>query len=673
MKWTYKLMAMATFCLASLSVMAQTKKELTLEDLVYGGKTYSKYHPARLSGLRWKGDTAVWTKDGYSYALDARHMKLSSAPITETSKLRSKVSKDKVKPLRINADKSALGMVAHAKKNNLYIDDLQLTDEAEGIVCGQTVSRNEFGIGKGTFWSPSGRYLAYYIKDESGVSQYPIVDITKRVAELENFRYPMAGMTSEKIQVAIYDTESKKTVHLQTGDPTDKYYTNIAWGPKEENLYLIELNRDQNHSKLCRYAVADGSMQQVLIEEKSDKYVEPQHPIQFLPWDDDKFIYQTRADGYNHLYIYGTDGKLVKQLTKGEWLVQDVMAIDAKKKTVLIKSTEISPLQSNIYSVSVRNGKRTLIGEGKGVHYGLLSDSKRYLIDVFTAHDTPRKVTVIDLYHPKKQEVIQDAPDPQADCVQPEITVGTIKAADGATDLYYRLTKPVDFDPNKKYPTVVYVYGGPHAQLVRDVYQWDADGRDIYMAEKGYVCFTLDSRGSNNRGLEFENATFRQLGIEECKDQVKGVEFLKSLPYVDGDRIGVHGWSFGGHMTTALMLRYPEIFKVGVAGGAVIDWSKYEVMYGERYMDTPESNPEGYAATDLTKMAGQLKGRLLMIHDDHDVTVVPQHTLSFMKACVEARTYPDLLIYPNHPHNVRGKDRVHLTYKIVQYFEDHLK
>lgn len=673
MKWTYKISTVAMFCLVSLTIMAQTKRELTLEDLVYGGRTYAKYHPARLSGLRWKGDTAVWTKDGNSYALDARHMKLTSEPLPQTAQLSSKVNKTKLKPVFVHADKSALGMVAHTKDNNLYIDDLQLTHEAEGIVCGQTVSRNEFGISKGTFWSPSGRYLAYYIKDERGVSQYPIVDITKRVAEVENVRYPMAGMTSEKIQVAIYDTETKKTVYLQTGDPTDKYYTNIAWGPEEENLYLIELNRDQNHSKLCRYAVADGSMQQVLIEETSKKYVEPQHPIVFLPWNSKQFIYQTRADGFNHLYIYDTAGKLVKQLTKGNWLVQDVLGIDEKKKSIIIKSTEISPLQSNIYSVSVRSGKRTLIGEGKGVHFGLLSKSKRYIIDTFTAHDTPRKITVIDLYHPKREQVILDAPDPQANCVQPEITVGTIKAADGVTDLYYRLTKPVNYNPNKKYPTVVYVYGGPHAQLVRDVYQWDADGRDIYMAEKGYVCFTLDSRGSSNRGLKFEDVTFRHLGIEECKDQIKGVEFLKSLPYVDANRIGVHGWSFGGHMTTALMLRYPKIFKVGVAGGPVMDWSKYEVMYGERYMDTPESNPKGYEATNLVKHAGQLKGRLLLIHDDHDITVVPQHTLSFIKACVEARTYPDLLVYPNHPHNVRGKDRVHLTYKIVQYFDDHLK
>ena len=254
----------------------------------------------------------------------------------------------------------------------------------------------------------------------------------------------------------------------------------------------------------------------------------------------------------------------------------------------------------------------------------------------------------------------------------PTIETGTIKADDGTTDLYYRLTKPADFDPNKKYPVIVYVYGGPHAQLVTGGWLNGSRGWDIYMANKGYIMFTLDNRGSANRGLEFENATFRRLGIEEGKDQVIGIEFLKSLPYIDGNRIGVHGWSFGGHMTTALLLRYPEIFKVGVAGGPVIDWGYYEVMYGERYMDTPESNPEGYKECNLKNLADQLKGHLLIIHDDHDDTCVPQHTLSFMKACVDARTYPDLFIYPCHKHNVAGRDRVHLHEKITRYFEQNL-
>ena len=412
----------------------------------------------------------------------------------------------------------------------------------------------------------------------------------------------------------------------------------------------------------------------MLIEERHPKYVEPQSPILFLPWDSHKFIYQSQRDGFNHLYLYNTEGELLKQLTSGPWLVQDIVGFNRNTKELIIKSTEISPLQSNLYAVNLKNGKRSLIGDPTGVHSAQISGFMRNLPhrQCLFAHLPPYHKT--DVHQPEETTGTHTAnsQEPLEGFEMPSIEVGTIKAADGKTDLYYRLIKPADFDPAKKYPAIVYVYGGPHAQMITNGWMNDARGWDIYMANKGYILFSLDNRGSSNRGLEFENATFRQLGIEEGKDQVKGVEFLKSQPYVDEERIGVHGWSFGGHMTTALMLRYPEIFKVGVAGGPVIDWGYYEIMYGERYMDTPQANPEGYKQTNLKNLAGNLKGHLLIIHDDHDDTCVPQHTLSFMKACVDARTYPDLFIYPTHKHNVLGRDRVHLHEKITRYFEEYL-
>ena len=396
------------------------------------------------------------------------------------------------------------------------------------------------------------------------------------------------------------------------------------------------------------------------------------HPISFLPWDATKFIYQSQRDGFNHLYLYDTEGKLIRQLTEGDWLVQDILGFDAKKKEMIIASTECSPLQSNFFRVNLKNGKRVLLGTADGVHRGILNPSGTYLIDNYSSPDVPRNISILNTQSGKSIPLLT-ATDPFDGFRMPVIETGTIKAADGVTDLYYRLIKPADMEAGKKYPAIVYVYGGPHAQMINGSWQYGARGWDIYMANKGYVMFCLDNRGSENRGREFEDVTFRHLGIEEGKDQVKGVEFLQSLPYVDGNLIGVHGWSFGGHMTTALLLRYPDLFKVGVAGGPVIDWSYYEIMYGERYMDTPQSNPEGYDQTNLKKLAGNLKGHLLIIHDDHDDTCVPQHTLSFMKACIDARTYPDLFIYPNHKHNVMGRDRVHLHEKITRYFEDYLK
>lgn len=570
--------------------------------------------------------------------------------------------------------------LAYTRNNNLWVltaegREVQLTDEPTGVVCGQSVHRNEFGISKGTFWSPDGERLAYYRMDERMVTTYPLVDITARIGKLNEVRYPMAGMTSHQVMVGIYDVRSGRNVWLQTGDPTDRYFTNLAWAPDGESLYLMELNRDQNHAVLCRYSAADGRLMQRLYEEERPTYVEPQQPICFVPWDKEQFILQSERDGWNHLYLYDTQGRLIRQLTSGPWMVQQIVGFDQRTRSVIVTTTEVSPLQSNISAVRLKDGRRWRIGSDEGIHRARLSGGKgTRLLDEASAPELPRRVSIRStaLGEGGKECVLMTASDPYEGLEMPVIETGTLKAADGVTDLHYRLVKPARMEQGKKYPAIIYVYGGPHAQLVTNGFMHGVRGWDLYMASKGYVLFTLDNRGSSNRGKAFEECTFRHLGVEECKDQVKGVEWLKSLPYVDGDRIGVHGWSFGGHMTTALMLRYPDLFKVGVAGGPVIDWRYYEVMYGERYMDTPQTNPDGYRECDLKNLAGQLKGRLLLIHDDHDDTCVPQHTLSFIKACVDARTYPDLFIYPTHKHNVAGRDRVHLHEKITSYFEEHL-
>ena len=564
--------------------------------------------------------------------------------------------------------------------------------QEKDVVYGQAVHRNEFGIMKGTFWSPKGTYLAFYRMDQSMVTDYPQVNTTARIAELVPDKYPMAGMTSHKVTVGIYNVKDGKTIYLQAGDPTDRYFTNISWGPDEKSVFVIELNRDQNHAQLVQYDAVSGQKIGVLYEEKHARYVEPQHPLIFLPWDDSQFIYQTQRDGFNHLYLMDTKTKLKGEwktgkdsedqyceylktipLTEGNWLVQNVLGFNASRKEIIIASTEISPLQTNIFSLNVKNGKRTLIGMEDGTHQAKLSASGTYLIDYFTSNNVPREISILPTTG-KKGTTLFTATDPLKENYKlPEITVGTIKAADGETDLYYRLIKPVNFDPNKKYPAIIYVYGGPHAQMIHNTRFYDARGWDLYMAQQGYVMLTVDNRGSDNRGIKFENCTFRHLGAEEMKDQVQGAKFLQSLPYVDADKIGVHGWSFGGFMTTNLMLTYPDIFKVGVAGGPVIDWQFYEVMYGERYMDTPQANPEGYKESNLRLKAGNLKGRLEVIIGGMDPTCVPQHSISFLRACIDAGTHPDFFIYPEDGHNMMGRDRVHLHEHITRYFLDHLK
>ena len=695
------------------NVMAQELKTPTLEDLIPGGETYR--YAENLYGLQWWGDECIKPgidtlfvinpKTGKEKTITTReivnkvleenqsgklqHFHSVSFPWSDKEQMLIKlpgkyivydfknnqiVSTTALKKEAANQDYcTTTGNVAYTVGNNLYINENAITDESEGIVCGQSVHRNEFGISKGTFWSPKGNLLAFYRMDESMVTQYPLVDITQRIAEVNNIRYPMAGMTSHLVTIGIHNPSNGKTLYLKAGDPTDRYFTNISWAPDEKSLYLIELNRDQNHAKLCQYNAETGELMATLFEETHPKYVEPQQPIVFLPWDATKFIYQSQRDGFNHLYLYDTTGKLIRQLTEGKWLVSDILGFNEKKKEVLFSANDATG--RNNFSVNIRTGERSLpfsmYTTTEGVHNAIASNSGRYVIDNYSTPTLPRKIDISDTQTGKSVNLLTAA-NPFLGFKMPVIETGTIKAADGVTDIYYRLIKPADMDPNKKYPAIVYVYGGPHAQMVTGGWQNGARGWDIYMANKGYIMFTIDNRGSSNRGLEFENVTFRHLGIEEGKDQVKGVEYLQSLPYVDGNRIGVHGWSFGGHMTTALLLRYPEIFKVGVAGGPVIDWAYYEIMYGERYMDTPQSNPEGYEQCNLKNLAGNLKGHLLIIHDDHDDTCVPQHTLSFMKACIDARTYPDLFIYPGHKHNVMGRDRIHLHEKITRYFEDNL-
>ena len=583
--------------------------------------------------------------------------------------------------------------VAYVSDHNLYVMDAEgkttqlSTDGSREIVYGQAVHRNEFASMKGTFWSPDGTKLAFNRMDQSMVADYPQVNTFEREATYEPDKYPMCGMTSHKVTIGVYDMKTGKTVYLKAGDPTDRYFTNLAWAPDGKKVYMFELNRDQNDCRLTAYDAETGEKTGELYREVDEKYVEPLNPIVFLPWNKSQFIMQSRQDGYNHLYLCtlgmhgsrmasNTESLEVEQLTEGKWEVLSVLGFNSKTKSIIYKSNEASPIQQNVYSVSVANKKRTRIDEGgKGWHEGsTISASGRYLLDNYQEPTVPRRIVAIDT-QTGKSHCILNAKDPWKEKGYniPEYSCGKLKAADGTTDLYWRMVKPVDFDPNKKYPTVVYVYGGPHAHNVDARWHYCSRSWETYMAQKGYLLFILDNRGSEHRGKDFEQATFRQLGQEEMKDQMKGVEYLKSLPYVDQDRMGVHGWSFGGFMTISLMTNYPDVFKVGVAGGPVIDWKWYEVMYGERYMDTPESNPEGYAKTSLLNKAKDLKGKLQIITGMNDPTVVPQNCLMFLNACSEAGTQPDFFAYPGEGHNMMGHKSVHLHERITQYFEDYLK
>lgn len=566
--------------------------------------------------------------------------------------------------------------IIYTIKNNLFVNingkTLKITDDQnENIINGQSVHRNEFGINGGIFAAPNFQKIAFYRMDQSMVTDYPIIDWSVTPAENHNIKYPMAGNKSHEVSIGVFDvkTQTKKFLNIE-GDK-EQYLTSVTWSPDSKSIFVAVLNRAQNHMKLNQYDAETGNLVKTLFEEKDEKYVEPQHPLTFLPGSNKDFIWQSQRTGYNHLFWYNTDRGLVKQITKGDWLVNEILGFNEKKKEIYFSSTKETPLEKHLYKVNWQTTKITRLDKDAGVHNGILSKDGTHLYDVFANASTPRIANIINTQSLQTKNILT-AENPLKNFQRPEIQNITLKADDG-TPLYGKLILPTDFDKTKKYPVIVYLYNGPHLQLVTNNFPASGNLWHEYMALRGYIVFTMDGRGSSNRGTQFEQAVFRNLGETEMKDQLKGVEYLKSLPFVNAEKMGIHGWSFGGFMTTSFMLKYPEVFKAGVAGGPVIDWTLYEIMYTERYMDTPKENPEGYAKANLLDKVQNLKGKLLMIHGAQDDVVVWQHSVKFLKSAVDKGVQLDYFVYPGHPHNVSGKDRVHLMQKVTDYFDLYLK
>ena len=723
-----KIFTLALTLFLPLVAMAQTLKTPTLDDLMWGGSNYWNLVP-RNTATAWWGDALVRTDvEGVSllrnakgaavkaqaplFTLDEVNAAIDTVQYGHVRSLYSVTFPEAAKPLAQITTPKAMFLydwqakhvvwtlplpqgighedfnttsrsLAYTEAYNLYVLTADgrrhavSTDGNRELLYGTSVHRDEFGIHKGTFWSPDGKRLAFYRMDQTMVTDYPLVDIqvpeAERVARPAPDKYPMAGMTSHKVTVGIFDPATDRTVWLDAGDPTDRYFTNIAWRPDGQRIYMFEVPRSQDRADLVEYDAHTGARLRTLYTERNDRYVEPQHPITFLPWDASKFIMQSRRDGFNHLYLFNAEGKELRQLTKGAFEVLEVLGFNAKAHSIILKSNAAGHLRENLYALDVKSGRTTLLDNGVGVHRGSLSVGGAFLRDTWTKPDTYRVSDILSTTQRQTLATLDRFDSPWKDYKMPQVEGGTVVAADGTTPLYYRIVKPVDFDPAKKYPAVVYVYGGPHATNLKEAWNYQARPWEYYMANKGYVIFVLDNRGSADRGFAFESVTHRRLGEVEMADQMKGVDLLRSLPYVDADRIGVHGWSFGGFMTTNLMLTHPDVFKVGVAGGPVLDWKYYEVMYGERYMDTPQENPEGYAASSMLNKADRLKGRLQIIVGYNDPTCVLQHSLAFLRACEDAGTQPDYFVYPGQGHNMMGRDMVHLHERITRYFEDHLK
>lgn len=575
---------------------------------------------------------------------------------------------------------------AFTLENDLYVarrgmeKAVRITEDgADGIVNGQSVHRQEYGVEKGTFWSPAGNKLAFYRMDETMVSTYLLEDIGTKPSTFDKIRYPMAGQASHHVTVGVYDLTTGKTLFLKTGTPADQYLTNIAWEPDGQHVMVVHVDRASENLRAVRYNATNGEAVGTLFSEQDKRYVEPLHAAHFLRTRPTEFLWQSQRDGWNHLYLYDVKKGLVRQLTRGTWVVKDLLSVDPKEKFAMVlgtanidAKTPTGAMETHLYRVDLASGKTTRLTAEPGTHMGSLSSDGAFLLESFSNTAVPNRTLARDTKSGTIVKTLLDAKDPYAGYATGRIELHTVTGENGDV-LNARLIKPSFFQSRERYPVLIYVYNGPHVQLVTNSFLAGASPWMLQAAERGYLVWTVDGHGSQWRGKDFEQIIHRQLGITEVKDQMRGLDWLKQQPWVDGERVAVHGWSYGGHMTTAMLTRYPGVFKAGVAGGPVMDWSLYEVMYGERYMDTPQENPDGYAATFLPSVAKDLKDDLLIITGGKDDTVVPEHSYSFLKACIGAGVQVDFFNYPGHGHNVRGKDRLHLMEKVLGYIDERVR
>ncbi|GAB4379340.1 MAG: DPP IV N-terminal domain-containing protein [Salibacteraceae bacterium] len=575
---------------------------------------------------------------------------------------------------------------AFVHEQNIFIQKTDGTrikitsDGTYGLQYGTAVHRHEFGINEGMFWSPDGQKLAYYRMDERMVTDYPLVQIGSKPATLKPIKYPMAGQASHHVTLHVYDMKAVDHIPIQTGEPKEQYLTSVQWTPDSKSIMIGLLNRGQNHLKMNLYNARSGMYMKTLFEEKRDTYVEPLFKPWFAPGEKDEFYWISDRDGFQHLYLYSLTSGFKRQITKGMWEVHEILGFESTGNYLFVKGTgetidngrtidqSRNATQRIVYVVDVNLGGHQVLDDRPGTTSGYLQPEGNYIITAYSSLDVALEY---NLYTSAGKALgrVHQSDNPLKAYKTGSIELFETEAEDGTT-LYGRLIKPSDFDGDKKYPVLLYVYGGPHAQLVTNSFLGGAPPWMLWFAEQGYIVATIDNRGSDNRGVEFEQQTFRKLGAVEMTDQLTLVRYLKGLSYVDPENISIHGWSYGGFMTISMLLHFPGMFKAGVAGGPVCDWSMYEVMYTERYMDTPSENPEGYDRSNLISHASQLKDDLLVIHGTMDDVVVWQHSQEFLKSCIDQGIQLDYFIYPGHAHNVRGIDRVHLIQKVFNYIDE---
>lgn len=571
--------------------------------------------------------------------------------------------------------------VAFVRKNNIFIVDFIKNQETQITIDGKHneiingapdwVYEEEFSFNKGFEWSPDGLKLAYMRFDESNVRMFSIPVYDELYPTIDTYKYPKAGEQNSVVSIHVYDLISGKNQLMDVGDEKNQYIPRIMWANNPDMLGILRLNRLQNKIDLLM-ADANTGKSEIAFSEKNKKFISEVKDQTFTFLKDGKhMIVFSERSGFNHMYLYTLEGDLLNQITKGNFDVDELQGVNQSEGVLYYTSTEISPLDRNVYSIKLDGTEKKLLTAQKGTNSAAFSKTYKYFINTWSDANTPAKITLNDS-EGKLIRVLEENAELQKRMVAYGFGKKEFMTIPTANDLQLNayIIKPLDFDAGKRYPVFVYVYGGPGSQEVTN--DWDSGmGWFQMIVQQGYLVVCIDNRGTDGRGEDFKKCTYLQLGKLETEDQINAAHYLAKLPYVDGSRIGIFGWSYGGYMTSLCVTKGAGIFKMGIAVAPVTNWRFYDSIYTERFMRTPQENPEGYDDNSPMNFADQLKDKFLLIHGSSDDNVHLQNTMVFAKKLVQANKPFELFIYPDNAHNMASA-RLHLYQKMTDFVLNNL-
>ncbi|MFN3803263.1 S9 family peptidase, partial [Belliella pelovolcani] len=569
--------------------------------------------------------------------------------------------------------------VAYVKDNNLFIvrlDNNQITQVTEDgkwnhILNGAAdwVYEEEFSMSKAFEWSPDGKKLAFIRFDETDVPEFNMQTWGELYPQDYRFKYPKAGEKNAEVSIQVYDLDSQKTIKVDTGVEKDIYLPRIYWTATSNTLAYIRLNRLQNQLDLFAANTATGESN-LILQEKSKTYVDLNYNDNFYFLSGDRgFIRTSEQDGFKHIYHHDMSGKLIKQITSGRWEVSSLIGVDEKGKKIYFISTEASPLERNLYVINMDGKNKKILTPASGTHSINMSKDFKYYIATHTQANSPARIT-LNTAAGKELQVLEDNQelrDRLKDFALAEKEFFDFKTVDG-TSLNAYMIKPADFDPAKKYPVLMYVYGGPGSQNVTNSWGGTRDFWHHHLAAEGYIVVCVDNRGTGARGRDFKHSTYANLGKIETEDQIAGARHLGTLPFVDKSRIGIWGWSYGGYMSSLALMIGNDVFKAAISVAPVTTWRYYDTIYTERYLQTPQLNPSGYDDNSPITHVDKLKGNLLLIHGTGDDNVHFQNAVDLVDALIKADKQFESFYYPNRNHGISGGNTSWHLYNMMTDF-----